>query len=808
MGTAGSVALLLSFVFCSISGIGYLVAASKPDLAPQGIWLGRVSWWLSTFVAIATFGALMYLVITHRFEFAYVYENSSRDLPRHFLVSATWAGQEGSFLLWIVLNGLVGLGLIRWARNYEAPTMAVVALCQFFLLSMVVGIKLGSLKLGSSPFITLADKFPDAPALASGVVPADGSGLNDLLQNYWMVIHPPTLFVGFATMIVPFAYAVAALWKKQYTQWVRHALPWTLFSVMILGVGIAMGGYWAYVTLSFGGYWAWDPVENSSLVPWLIGIAAVHMMIIQKKSSSGHKAALFLSVLAYMLVVYSTFLTRSGILGDISVHSFVDLGLYNQLLLWIVSMGAIGFGLLAYRYRELPTPEKEPLLLSREYLTFLGAMFLCAVAAVIILGTSAPIVGRLFRENPSTVPISFYNKWAIPLSIVFVLLAGIGQLLWWTKMSVQNINKVAFVPTLLAIVSTLAVLFLSPFAELRRPVDSGGLLESISANGPSFLLLMLVFAAFFSLYGNLSALMRIGRGNPKLAGGALSHIGFAILVLGVIASSGFSKPISRNAGVEMADGSRENVYLERGNSADVLGYNITYRGREENARGRPVFVVDFVDPKGKTFSSHTVVYKSNKDQWIQHPDVRLGATKDIFVAVTPNDMFEQDDGTPENGFSLTRGDQRILGSREYVVRFIDFEVFDPLERQNADTEIAVGAQLEVTRLADQTKRLVTPIFEVAGNGLTRSDPARVDEFDISLTFVGMSVDDGAINLIVDGVAIEPADWIIVQAIEKPFINLVWIGIILITIGFLFSIYRRARERAFEVNRIGLAVDKV
>ena len=804
MGTLGTVALLLSFVFCGVSGISYFLSARSTLGSPEAVWVGRRAWQFSSVLAMLAFGILMALVITHRFEFAYVYENSSRDLPKHFLVSATWAGQEGSFLLWIVLNGLVGASLIKWARGYEASTMAVVALCQFFLLSMVLGLKLGSLSIGSSPFISLADKFPEAPALASGVVPADGTGLNDLLQNYWMVIHPPTLFVGFATMIVPFAFAVSALWKKQYTQWVRHALPWTLFSVMILGVGIAMGGYWAYVTLSFGGYWAWDPVENSSLVPWLIGIAAVHMMIIQKKSGNGHKAALFLSVLAYMLVVYSTFLTRSGILGDISVHSFVDLGLYNQLLLWIVSMGAIGFGLLAYRYRELPTPDKEPRFLSREYLTFLGAMLLVAVGIVIILGTSAPIIGRLFRDNPSTVPIAFYNKWSIPLSIGFVLLAGVGQLFWWNKMTLEKLNKVIFWPTLLAVVSSVAVLLFTPFAARTAgappEVATSGLLAALSENGSSVLMLLLIFATFFSLYGNASVLYRIGKGNLRLVGGALSHVGFSVMLLGIIASSGFSNPISDNAGVEMGDGNRENIFIEQGKSAFVKGYEVEYKGREMNERGRPVFIVDFTDPSGDKFTARTVVYKSNKDQWIQHPDVRLGLTQDVFVAVTPNDMFERNEDAPRNGLSLTKGEQRSLGESAYTIRFLDFERTDPLEIEDEGIEIAVGARLEITRLSDRERRLVTPMFEVMGTRETRSTPAQVDDFGLSLSFVGMSVDDGAINLLVDGVDVDSPDWIIVEAIEKPFINLVWIGIILITLGFIFSIARRAQERSFSVGR--------
>ena len=428
--------------------------------------------------SIIAFFLLVYLFATHQYQYAYVYANSGNDLPTYFTLAATWAGQEGSFLLWIVFNAVLGALLIRWGsrttgkdadlrRTLEAPVLAVFALCQFFLLSMVVGLKLGDVSVGASPFLTLAAKYPDAPVLqVAGYVPPDGNGLNDLLQNYWMTIHPPTLFVGFASMMVPFTFAVAGLWTRQYTQWVRPALPWTLFATLVLGVGIVMGGYWAYVTLSFGGYWAWDPVENSSLVPWLFGIAAIHAMIVQKKSAAGHKSALLLSIAAFMFVVYSTFLTRSGILGDVSVHSFVDLGLYNQLLIWILAMGVVGFGLFAYRYRDLPAPHTPPATLSRESMIFTGALTLCLLGLVIIVGTSAPILGRIFRDNPAGVAISFYNTWTLPLAIIIASLAGLGQMFWWKKMTVENVNRALLKPLAFTVASVAAVLVLTPFVPL------------------------------------------------------------------------------------------------------------------------------------------------------------------------------------------------------------------------------------------------------------------------------------------------------------------------------------------------------
>ncbi|PSQ88772.1 MAG: cytochrome C assembly protein, partial [Bacteroidetes bacterium QS_8_64_10] len=560
VGIVGQLLLLVALGACALAGVAYVVAARSEEDADARL-LGRVGWSVSVGAALAAAGLLAYLFLAHQFQYAYVYQNSSKDLPAYFLFSSFWAGQEGSFLLWIVLNGAVGAGLIRWAgRRWEAPVMAVVAGCQFFLLTMIAGVHIGGLQIGASPFLPLAEKFPDAPIFQANpdFIPADGTGLNELLQNYWMVIHPPTLFAGFASMIAPFAFAVAALWKKRYTQWVRPALPFMLFGCLVLGVGIAMGGYWAYETLSFGGYWAWDPVENSSLVPWIVGIAALHAMLIQKKSGRAHKAALGLSIASYLLVVYSTFLTRSGVLGDISVHSFVDLGLHNQLLLWMGAMIVVGFGMMAWRYRDLPAPKRESNVLSREFLIFSGAMLLCAMAAVIILGTSAPIFGRIFRDSPSGVPTEFYNKWTLPLSVGLAFLAGMGQLFWWNKMSVERVSRVLMKPLGLAVASTVGVLLFTPFLERtvrvsaapqQAPMAEAGLLGAGSFSqfwavyGQSLLLMLLVFAAFFALYGNGIVMWRVGRGNPRMAGGALTHVGFALVVLGIVASSGFNNTL-------------------------------------------------------------------------------------------------------------------------------------------------------------------------------------------------------------------------------------------------------------------------
>ena len=517
-----------------------------------------------------------------------------------------------------------------------------------------------------------------------------------------------------------------------------------------------------------------------------------------------------------MLVIYSTFLTRSGILGDVSVHSFVDLGMMNQLLIWILVMGIGGLGLLVHRYRDLPVPNREPHLLSREFLTFCGALLLSALACVITVGTSSPILGRLFREAPSTVPIEFYNKWTLPLAILFVFLAGLGQLFWWNRMNVENVNRVLVKPIALAVVSTIAVLAFTPFAEetirlsaapiaAAEPVQAGLLGQFWATYGPGLLMLTLVFMAFFALYGNGIVLWKIGRGNPRMAGGALAHTGLALLILGIIASSGFSKPITRGDGVQIGE-SRDNFVLERGETLAVHGYQVTYSGRERTAQNRPVYVLDFVDPQGRSFTVKPVVYKSTTDQWIQHPDHVMYPDKDIFVAVAPQAMFEsnaEEEGAEEGkkgDISMARGDSVIVGNDEFAIEFIDYETNVDPELIPDSTEIAVAALLDVTHLGTGETRRFNPVYLIMQDRSQQYVQNRAGDWGLTVTFTGMNVDSGSIRLFLEGVPVTSEDWLVVQAYEKPFINVLWLGFLLLTGGFGFSIYRRLSDARWRSAR--------
>ncbi len=832
IGTVGHLSVVVAFV-AALAALASFLLAARRDGADAAGWMRIGRWsWAGVALGVAGASAMLWTGLFGRhFEYAYIYQQTSTAMPWRYTFSAFWAGQEGSFLLWALMTTVVGGLLVRWSvrsgggapaqearRLFAAPVLAVVALCQSFLLSMIVGLQLGPVPVGVSPFVRLADKFADAPMFAANpaFVPADGQGLNDLLQNPWMTIHPPTLFVGFTLLMVPFAFAVAGLWKRRYTQWVRPALPWSLAGGGVLGVGIMMGGWWAYETLSFGGWWAWDPVENSSLVPWIVAVAALHAMVVQKKTAGGHKAALWLSVLAFQLVIYSTFLTRSGILGDVSVHSFVDLGLYNQLLLWIGTIGLLGFGLLAWRWRDLPAPATPPAALSRESLVFTGALLLAVVAGVIILGTSAPIFGKVFRDNPSAVPVAFYNTWTLPLGVGIAFLAGMGQLMWWRKMTVEDANRVLLRPVALTVASTAAVVLLTPFVqETVRPgpglgveapamaASEAGLLPAavgtfFETHGTSLLLLLLLFASFFMLWGNLGVMWRVGRGNVKMIGGSLTHVGFGIMLLGIFASSVFNDPISDGNGTDV-QGSRENVVVPLGRTVAADGYRWTYAGQETNDDGRPVYVMDVVDREGRQFQTRNVVYKDDRDQWIQHPDVREGVARDLYVAVFPSAM-SQNDAEGQSEITLARGDSTLLATaaREhaYTLRFVDYELDVDLDATGLEADsvdLAVAARLDVTNEATGETRTLRPVYVITKSRQQQFVQNRATDWGLGVAFAGMVVDQGAIKLVLDGAHVAKEDWLVVQAYEKPFISLLWLGTMILGLGFGISFTRRLGE---------------
>lgn len=822
IGVWGKIFINAAFVCSILAAVGYFLY-SRNDRNRYF----RASNWLfglqGLFLIIAS-GLLVYIILTHQFNYYYVFNYTSSDLQLKYLVAAFWGGQEGSFMLWILFSFLIGCGLMKWTRKpYRGPVLFFLTLTQVFLFSMIAGIHIGDVAIGASPFRTIAEAMPNAPFIQANpdFVPTDGKGLNDLLKSPWMVIHPPILFIGFAMMTVPYCFAMAALWKEKYNEWIHPALPWTLGANVALLTAIFLGGYWAYVTLSFGGYWAWDPVENASLVPWLLGTAGIHTMIIQKKSSTSQKASIVFALLAYVAVVYETFLTRSGILEDASVHSFVDLGLYTQLVIFMAVMTGICLAMFAWRYKRLPSQQRESKLLSREFMTFAGAMILFLLALIITLGTSSPIIGRLFTANPTPPEISFYNDWTLPLVIIAAFFTVIGQYLFWRKQDAESLAQDLLLPVALTCVATLATIMIAEVYDLYSMV--------------------FMLAGWFAIIGNGVIMIRLMFKNPMLIGGSLTHVGFGLLLLGILASSLYNSNLLDEATQTY------NVAVERGEMTDSEGlpirqkanfmqlklnkpkvvndrYLFTYEGYTLEDQERPGqqeyrIRIESLDGSGGTYLYPQVYPMSAASpggavQWSVDPDVKTGLMSDLYLYVAGssyverrNEQIEEQkkagqqtaatpDTTKGQELTLEEGEQIRVGGFE-----ISLESFNQTSTEGLpdSTMIAVRARVNVRHQASGDAQTLRPLFAIytnQGKSWSYSPPQKLQGYDVSFRFTNIDPQTGEVTLEVEGIdETYKEDWVLVVAEEKPFISVVWLGTFVLMIGFSISIFRHwNRER--------------
>ncbi len=720
--------------------------AAQHDNYPQlyDEWLGvaRKSFFVMTGAIFINGLHLLYLILTHQFQYNYVKHYSSTDLNIFYLISTFYAGQEGSFMLWMFYGCLFGFFLMKTAKEYEAPVMTVLSLSQAFLLSMILGIEVPFLKdgLGSDVF-----------ALTMGAVPKEGDGLNPLLQNPWMVIHPPTLFVGFSSLIIPFSYAIAAMWKNKYDDWIRPAMPWVLFSAATLGIGIMMGGYWAYKVLGWGGYWGWDPVENSSLVPWLLIVSLLHTMIVQKKNGALKKTNLMLAVLAFTAVLYSSFLTRSGVLADTSVHSFTDLGLYNQLLAFTLTFLGLGVVLLVVRFKEIKVVSREESLYSREFFLLCGAVVLMLIAGVVVAGISTPIVDSLMNRQITKLEPDFYNQVTLPLAVLIGLLSAIGQSIWWTRIDKENLIKALWLPLTLALGFTTVLMI-------------GGV-KDVS-------MILLALTASFSLFANGQVLLKVLKGNPKYAGGSLTHVGLALMLLGIIGSAKYDES--------------QHLELPKGKTVQAFGKQMTYTGMQDVGDGKSGFKIQVVDGS-KSYIAMPVMYET-KRMTVQNPDVAHYLTKDFYIA--PVNLMIKDN---PNQLILKKGEAQMLEG--YTVKFLNFNMEKSILGGGVDGKIKVVAMLEISK--DGRSESIEPVYNIEAGSEPKIEYASLQSSP-SVSFAITRIDASSGRVMVEAKGIgkdaQPQETLIVEASIKPFINVLWLGTYIVAFGFMISIYRRWQER--------------
>lgn len=744
-----------AFIAATISCLFFFVSASGKT---KFLGIARTMFHAMAVLTIFSAAYLLYLIITHQFQYTYVWNYSSTDLPINLLISTFYAGQEGSFHLWAFLMAVLGVFLLSYMTNkdstadqankYEPLVMGVFALIQVFLLFILI-IK--------SPYLFVWESFPNDVQI--GFVPPDGRGLNPLLQNFWMTIHPPILFTGFSSLAIPFSFAIAALIKNKYDKWMKLAMPWTLFAGMVLGLGIMLGGYWAYGVLGWGGYWAWDPVENSSFVPWLIIVAGIHSMIAEEKLGKYKKTSLLLCILAFAAVLYSTFLTRSGILGDASVHSFVDPGyeVYLFLIIFLSLFVGGGFGLILFRLKNLRSikTEKQSELFSRETALFVGVVTISAAALIVAVGTSAPLIFK------GTVDPAFYNRFNLPLAILIAAINGFSILLKWKHSEEKKFLKSLYIPLIVTGVVTLTLVIVG----VR-----------------DLLIALLAAAAFFALFINAEMAFRIFMRNRIKAGPYIAHIGLMLLFLGIIGSARYSE--------------EENISLPLNSTKEVLGYNLTYKGATPIPGDEQKYHFNvIVEKDGKGFLLQPIMYYSEYSEGVmKNPDIANLFVKDLYLS--PMSLETNQDFAMEDMGTLKKGEEKMIHGMN--VKFVDVDM-SKFNRESLDEEgkeNIMGADLEVT-MPDGSKQMVKALQKFSPEGM-QNIPVKInpdDDMTFYLLKMGVSGETTIDIAVVDESKPkeEAPETLVLTASIKPFINLVWAGTVVMVLGFYFSLLSRYRK---------------
>ncbi len=545
---------------------------------------------------------LLYALITHNFQIEYVYQYTSSDLSLPYLISALWAGNDGSLLFWAWLLSLCATVVVLLKRNAGRELVpyasSVIMLTQAFFLILLLVV--------SNPFSELSH------------IPAEGWGLNPLLENPGMIIHPPVLLAGYVALTIPFAFAIAALLTKRLgEEWIIAIRRWTLFAWLFLGVGNLIGAWWAYVELGWGGYWAWDPVENAGLMPWLVATAFLHSIMMQRRRGMLKVWNMILIILTFSLAIFGTFLTRSGILS--SVHTFGESTLGSFFLAFLGIVLFVSLGLLYHRHKELKGEAEMESLVSRESTFLLNNLLLVGAAFAIFLGTVFPMISEAIRGVKISVGAPFFNQVNGPIFLAIIFLTGICTLIGWRRASIKNLVRNFLWPLVAALILGVA-LFISGIREWY---------VSITVSLCSFVLFVILYEWFRGTRARhrmraenyLKAFWGLIWSNRPRYGGYIVHIAIILIAIGIVGSSIY--------------GEEQEAALMPGESMTIREYTLTYENLdsyETESKGIVTATLSLHN-EGRLIGTLTPekYFHWNSEQWVTEVAIRATLLEDLYV---------------------------------------------------------------------------------------------------------------------------------------------------------------------------------
>jgi len=566
--------------------------------------------------------ALLVLLVSGHFEYTYVYQTTDLSMPFYLKLAALWGGQEGSLLFWCwLLSGFMFLTLMRkWKSDHDLLpwVIAITSFILFFFLILVLFFE----NPFNRYFITMdgdvvSSLFP--PMMSLQANPTDGNGLSPLLRHFGMIVHPPALYLGFTGFVIPYAYAMAALINgRTDDRWLKSTRRSALFAWMFLSIGLVLGSRWAYDVLGWGGYWGWDPVEISALIPWLTGTAYLHSMVTQEKRGMFKHWNVALIILTFCLVIFGTFLTRSGLLS--SVHSFSESEIGPAFLAFIAVMFLASLGLLLWRWSDLSSPYQIPSLFSREAAFLINNLLFIAIFLICLTGILFPILSELLTGQKVTVGPPFYEHATGPLFALLLLLMGIVPLTIWGSTTARSLSKGLWKPALLALLAPLLSFILG--RNRWTALLSVWLIAFVILATLMDTIRSVKMRARTHQESSWKAFSLLVQHNRRRYGGYLIHIGVALMGLGII-------------GIEFFQTTTQGM-IAAGESLTLSNYTFTYEKLDiaDTPDGRNSAVATVLIRRdgrelGRVYPGSDYYYASQ--QSVTRPGIRSTLGNDLYI---------------------------------------------------------------------------------------------------------------------------------------------------------------------------------